>query len=158
MPSPNYRGFTWTDEQAEHSEADELRAKLLSQKWSELHHAREQKQFRRQFDAEDGGGYEPDECSSCEGKGELGTVRDGRFRVYHESDCSELIHGIICPDCQGDGYDKTCEKLERERRIAEDLEIEVVEEMLEKMGARMMRPYEHWNEDERYMEYMERDR
>ena len=29
---------------------------------------------------------------------------------------------------------------------------------LRKLGARMQRPYEHWNEDERLMEYMERDR
>lgn len=33
--------------------------------------------------------------------------------------------------------------------------IEVIEELLSDLGARMMRPYEHWNEDERYMEYME---
>lgn len=30
-----------------------------------------------------------------------------------------------------------------------------VEELLEELGARMMRPYEHWNEEEAYMEYME---
>ena len=30
-----------------------------------------------------------------------------------------------------------------------------IEEMLLELGARMARPYEHWNEDERYMEYME---
>lgn len=33
--------------------------------------------------------------------------------------------------------------------------IEVIEELLSELGARMMRPYEHWNEDERMMEYME---
>jgi hypothetical protein len=35
------------------------------------------------------------------------------------------------------------------------LRMEVIEELLADLGARMMRPYEHWNEDERYMEYME---
>lgn len=35
------------------------------------------------------------------------------------------------------------------------LKKEVVEELLSELGARMARPYEHWNEDERYMEYME---
>jgi hypothetical protein len=30
-----------------------------------------------------------------------------------------------------------------------------IEEMLGELGARMMRPYEHWNEDERMMEYLE---
>ena len=34
-------------------------------------------------------------------------------------------------------------------------EKEVVMELLSDMGVRMMRPYEHWNEDEKYMEYME---
>lgn len=33
--------------------------------------------------------------------------------------------------------------------------IAVIEELLGELGARMMRPYEHWNEEERYMEYME---
>lgn len=35
------------------------------------------------------------------------------------------------------------------------IRMEVIEELLARLGARMMRPYEHWNEDERYMEYME---
>ena len=35
------------------------------------------------------------------------------------------------------------------------LEAEVIEEMLQTLGARMMRPYEHWNEEERYMEWAE---
>jgi regulator of protease activity HflC (stomatin/prohibitin superfamily) len=33
--------------------------------------------------------------------------------------------------------------------------LEVIEELLSELGARMMRPYEHWNEEEKYMEYME---
>lgn len=33
--------------------------------------------------------------------------------------------------------------------------LQVIEETLESLGARLMRPYEHHNEDERYMEYME---
>lgn len=32
---------------------------------------------------------------------------------------------------------------------------DVIEELLSDLGARMMRPYEHWNEDEAYMEYAE---
>lgn len=44
--------------------------------------------------------------------------------------------------------------LEAERQ----LEIELIEDKLAAIGARMMRPYEHWNEDERLMEWLERDR
>ena len=36
-----------------------------------------------------------------------------------------------------------------------DLDLELVEDKLAAIGARMMRPYEHFNEEERYMEYME---
>lgn len=35
------------------------------------------------------------------------------------------------------------------------LRLQVIEEMLSELGVRMMRPYEHWNEEEAYMEYME---
>lgn len=37
-------------------------------------------------------------------------------------------------------------------------QIEFIEAQLHEAGARVMRPYEHWNEDERYMEYAERSR
>ena len=35
---------------------------------------------------------------------------------------------------------------------------EALEQVLHQLGARMMRPYEHWNEDERLMQYLEEDR
>jgi hypothetical protein len=35
------------------------------------------------------------------------------------------------------------------------LKRDVIEELLSELGARMKRPYEHWNEEERYVEYME---
>lgn len=35
------------------------------------------------------------------------------------------------------------------------LRMEVIEQLLGDCGARIARPYEHWNEDEKYMEYME---
>jgi len=46
------------------------------------------------------------------------------------------------------------EERRKQERVNHD-RIEVIEELLSDLGARMMRPYEHWNEDERYMEYME---
>ena len=42
---------------------------------------------------------------------------------------------------------------EEESRIF--LKQAAVEELLEELGARMMQPYEHWNEEAAYMEYME---
>ncbi len=44
------------------------------------------------------------------------------------------------------------------RAARHDAEVRVIEEALARLGARMMRPYEHWNEDEAYMAYAERDR
>lgn len=37
----------------------------------------------------------------------------------------------------------------------ERVQLEVIENRIYELGARMMRPYEHWNEDEKYMSYME---
>jgi len=47
------------------------------------------------------------------------------------------------------------EAMEQVRRNQHDASVRIIEDALEALGARMMRPYEHWNEDERYMEYME---
>lgn len=54
------------------------------------------------------------------------------------------------------------QKAEDDYNQARDLEerkpylrMEVIEQLLADMGARMARPYEHWNEEEKYMEYME---
>lgn len=42
-------------------------------------------------------------------------------------------------------------------RIRRD-RIRAIERELAELGARIMRPYEHWNEDERLMQYLESDR
>ncbi len=47
---------------------------------------------------------------------------------------------------------ETVEELHRETR---DLEREFIETQLDAMGARMMRPYEHWGEEERYYQWQE---
>ena len=47
---------------------------------------------------------------------------------------------------------------ERDQRSARELvsvRLEIIEEMMARYNARIMRPYEHWNEDERFMEYQE---
>jgi hypothetical protein len=47
---------------------------------------------------------------------------------------------------------------QRTRSQRRQVKLDIIENMLAAHGARVMRPYEHWNEDERYMEYAERDR
>lgn len=79
-----------------------------------------------------------------------------------EPGCCGLTN-IRCsnPNCE-DGYDMAdARESERARAVAEAeraLEMELVEDKLALIGARPMRPYEHWNEDEQYMQYMEEGR
>ena len=58
----------------------------------------------------------------------------------------QAISDKAVEDYNREYYEKANEALTR---------MDVIEELLGELGARMMRPYEHWNEDERYMEYME---
>ena len=41
---------------------------------------------------------------------------------------------------------------------AREAQMTAIDEQLAEIGCRMMRPYEHWNEDEQLMEYLERNR
>ena len=123
------RSYTWNDENATHSEEECARARALATRWSALATAEEERRFRRQAEMEDrwDPGPEPcEECAACE-RGDL-------------SECEHILQ---------------IAKQERELQAERDLEMEIVEEMLTRIGARMMRPYEHWNEDERLMEYLE---
>lgn len=43
-------------------------------------------------------------------------------------------------------------------RRARETQYKIIHEELTRLGVRMMRPYEHWNEEERYMQYMEEGR
>jgi len=49
-------------------------------------------------------------------------------------------------------------KEQKEKDSVDAERLSVIQEMLGELGARMMRPYEHWNEEEQYREYAERDR
>lgn len=51
-----------------------------------------------------------------------------------------------CDDCEGAGDPGPSQS---------DLRLNLLYAMLEHAGARMMRPYEHWGEEERMVEYLE---
>lgn len=57
-----------------------------------------------------------------------------------------------------DEEEQEFKETQQEREELDMLRLEGIESELSHFGARMMRPYEHWNEDEKYMEYMERER
>jgi hypothetical protein len=66
-------------------------------------------------------------------------------------------------DCGPDDDDEPglAARIDAGRKVRDELrrkELESIEEMLSDRGARMARPYEHWNEEERFMEYSERER
>jgi hypothetical protein len=155
------RSYAWLDETVEHSEDDQARAAALAKRWSHLRSIDEDAAFQRQFDVEEGMYHEiePEPCDVCGGDGFLGL--DGpRTRNGDLKNLQDWQVGIKCPNenCE-DGDDmgpiKEFKRAERERRAEKDIEIEWVEAQLEALGARMMRPYEHWNEDEQYVQYME---
>ena len=50
------------------------------------------------------------------------------------------------------------EALTKLRNAQHDAQVQAISDAIHEQGARLMRPYEHWNEDEAYMQYMECDR
>lgn len=62
------------------------------------------------------------------------------------------------PDFDTDEEYEEFKQSQRDRSAHRQAKLDVIEGLLESRGVRPMRPYEHWNEDERYMEYAERDR
>ena len=62
------------------------------------------------------------------------------------------------PDFETDEELEEYKQSLRNRGAQRQAKLDVIEGLLAAHGARVMRPYEHWNEDERWMEYQERDR
>lgn len=146
----NQRGFAWLDESVEHTDRDCARAQALADKWSELHNAEENRLFQLQFMEEGGRSYDPSEDCECE----------YCIKANHDCDgegddctiCSMKIELTECESVKSFNEDREARRAERE------LEVELVEDKLQRIGARIMRPYEHWNEEERLIEYAERER
>ena len=149
---------TWLEEH-EHAESEEARASALAKRWTQLTQQAEQRQFREQADREEGCGYDPlcDPCGICGGHTVLGVLDTHGEPGPPRHDWQV---GIDCPglNCE-DGWDMSpVREYEQQRtanRAEHDLDLELIEDKLQRLGARMMRPYEHWNEDESYVEYME---
>lgn len=126
--------FTWLDDSIEHSDYDVARASAIAKKITFLQNEQEQRGFQQLAD-EDAGYY---------------------YAPYEDCECDACIaaddHG--CNDCIARKEDQErLDAVQTER----DLDLEMLYDKLEQLGARMMRPYEHWNEDERYMQFQERE-
>jgi hypothetical protein len=59
------------------------------------------------------------------------------------------------PDFDTDEEYEEYKQSERDRSMRRQAKLDIIESLLHSHGARVMRPYEHWNEDEAYMQYQE---
>jgi hypothetical protein len=141
MSTVNERGWTWLDEEqapgpdTARGKAVAARADALMHEWSEMHHEDELTAWRRQDDEYDPG-YDPRNCDCGEGADD-----DPDELCTHDRQALEEFEHAAAVRAEG-------------RR----LRMQLIEAELENLGARKMRPYEHWNEDEVYMRWQEEGR
>jgi hypothetical protein len=95
-----------------------------------------------------------------EARAEALALKWSELEARREADYFDRLDALERGWDHEDDEEEEQEAMVRASHVAmnQKLEIEIVERMLAEIGARMMRPYEHWNEDERLMEYMERER
>lgn len=96
-------------------------------------------------------GYDDD----CDYSAEDARAEDTADRVTTELEdslTSEQLEQVICR-----AFDDLKQQ-DADKRAAQFGRLEAIEQLLHLAGGRFCRPYEHWNEDERAMEYAERDR
>jgi len=77
------------------------------------------------------------------------------YYVEREADFLESILSDADDDEAGQAAVDAYLASKTERELSLRLEQDTIEAQLAHIGARLMRPYEHWNEDEAYMEYNE---
>lgn len=108
---------------------------------------------------------EDDETLTEERIDELTPTLDMLARQISDLRDAEERRGFIRQSDMEDGYgdyefetdaeERAHTARETMRMKMHEAQLDVLHEELNRLGARMMRAYEHWNEDERYMEYME---
>lgn len=146
------RGFVFEDDVQEYDENDELNLKSqirqemvqkLAAEWNDLNRKIEERSWRSR----------DDRCEEDDYHSEM--ADENAYMALSEA---EESNPNLTPEEKEkikqqatDAYYAEVKKKENEICLRRD----VVEELLRDLGARMMRPYEHWNEDEKYMEYME---
>jgi hypothetical protein len=148
-----------TDENGELTLRGQVRQEMvrkLADEWNQVHGRMEERSFRSDEDreAEDEAMGERAEDYAHE-KLDAWLAETGQTGVklgHHKSSWPRDVyakHEEFIREFYSDIKDHDRENVER---------LSVIEEMLGELGGRMMRPYEHWNEEEAYREYAERDR
>jgi len=168
------RGFQIEDRDGDFDENDEpsLKRKIreemigkLASEWNEYHTRLEHRSWRSQEDRDEEAGYlsemaeeyASDKMAKFIESGNASFSEDDLFEFYkRNSNLPEEIRAEI-GKMERKFLDEFYAK-QKEKNSEDALRIQVIEELLSDLGGRMMRPYEHWNEEEHIREYMERDR
>jgi hypothetical protein len=115
----------------------------LASEWNATHRKIEERSWRSEESYDEEADYLADLCA------------DAVYQVLSDAeeknpDITEESLDELRAKAEADFY----AEVDKKKRIDHE-RLDVIEELLGELGARMMRPYEHWNEDEKYMEYME---
>lgn len=121
---------------------EEMIQKLASE-WNEVHQRMEERSWRSEDERSDEADYYAMLADDAADNAEA-------IALKANPDMSEDELKAVRAKSRED-FDKELS----EKRNESALRLSVIEELLGELGARMARPYEHWNEDEKYMEYME---
>lgn len=158
------RGWTWIDEDnADHYDCGddtcekcdndspekikrEMKMQMiekLASEWNDIHNQIERRGWRDDYERD------------CEDDYHSERIEELEDEAIYEA---EQANPNLTKDEKHEIRLKVYEDYDKERRKEENkiyLKREAIEELMRDLGVRMMRPYEHWQEDERYMEYME---
>lgn len=146
------RGFVFEDDVQEYDENDELTLKSkirqemvekLAGEWNMINRKIEERSWRSRDERMDEDDYHSDRAADNADDAIDRALKDNPNLTEEEMEEIRVK--------AEEEYYKELDKKENEIYLRRD----VIEDLLRDLGARMMRPYEHWNEDERYMEYME---
>lgn len=137
------RGWTWIGGESRFApEVEEQIATMLNglaERWSRLERSIERRSFveNGQIDEEmmeDRREFERDRAYNQ-------AIKAGKSEEEAREEGEDAASAVLSPLEEAD-----------DRDIREQ---QAIETTMRELGARMMRPYEHWNEEERYMEWSE---
>jgi hypothetical protein len=124
----------------------------LASKWNAFNERIEQRSWRPDEDKEAEAEWRADHCANVatsQMENKYKSMTTEQYEAYFDSEDGKKEYDALV-DAEYEKLDKKDEEIFHEKHA--------VEEILATLGARMMRPYEHWNEEEQYMEWAERDR
>jgi hypothetical protein len=143
---PN-RGWTWIEEDGE-NEGILPAVEILVKAWNDQNNHVESLWFRNRRRDEDDGYADMLSEQAAEDAFKIIRANEDDPDEWVEKNRSEWLKMV------DEAHDRLI-LAERQKGEAEVLKLSSIEAALSRLGVRMMRPYEHWNEDEKWMEYSE---